>query len=99
MSDHTDQSGSSHLQVFFEAALRDFETQMDVAFAKHPLVELLKNCKTVESVAVVLRDQIPASSEFRGNDKIMKPLITILSVLHDLSAAGKIDQDIGLVRP
>jgi hypothetical protein len=94
-----DQSGSSHLWVLFEAALQDYEKQTGIALAKHPLAEQLQNCDTVESVAVVLRDQTQAFSEFRGSDKIMKPLKTVLSVLHKLSAAANIGQGIGLVRP
>jgi hypothetical protein len=94
-----DQSGSSHLWVLFEAALQDYEKQTGIALAKHPLAEQLQNCDTVESVTVVLRNQTQAFGEFQGSDKITKPLKTVLSVLHKLSALANIGQVIRLVRP
>jgi hypothetical protein len=100
-SDMTDQTGPSrlHWQVLFEAALQDYEKQTGIVLAKHPLAEQLQNCHSVESVTDVLHEQTQAFSEFRGGDKIMKPLKNTLSVLHKLSAAAKLGQAIGLVRP
>jgi hypothetical protein len=95
----SDQSGSSHLQVLFEAALQDYEKQTGIALAKHPLAEQLQNCDSVESVTAVLREQTQAFSEFRGKDKILKPLKNVVSVLYKLSATAGLGQAIGLVRP
>lgn len=95
----SDQSGSSHLQVLFEAGLRDYERKTGIALARHPLAEHLQNCDSVESVTAVLREQIKALSESRGKDKVMKPLKEVVSVLHKLSAAAKFGHDVGLVRP
>lgn len=94
----SDQSGSSHLQVLFEAALRDYEMQTGIALTKHPLAERLQNCNSIESVTDVLHEQAQAFSEFRGKDKFLKPLKTVVSVLYKLSAAANFGQEIGLVR-
>ena len=95
----SDPSGQSHLQVIFEAALRDYEKQTGIALAKHPLAEQLQNCDSVESVTAVLREQTQAFKEFRGKDKVLKPLKVAVSVLHKLSAAANFGQDVGLVSP
>jgi hypothetical protein len=92
----SDQSASSHLQVLFEAALHDYEVQTGIVLAKHPLAEKLQNCDTVESVTAVFHEQTQAFNEFRGKDKVLKPLKNVLSVLHKLSAKA---DAIGLVRP
>ena len=94
----SDQSGSSHLQVLFEAGLRDYERKTGIALARHPLAEQLQNCDSVDSVTAVLREQMKALSESRGKDKVLKPLKEVVSALHNLSSAAKFGQDIGLVR-
>ena len=95
----SDQSGSFHLQVLFEAALEDYKKQTGIALDEHPLSEQLQYCDSVESLTAVLREQTQAFSEFRGNDKVLKPLKRAVSILHKLSATANIGQDIGLVRP
>ena len=95
----SDQSGSSRLQVVFEAALQDYEKQTGIALANHPLAEKLQNCDSVESVTAVLRDQTQAFSEFRGKDKVLKLLKHAISALYTLSAAADFGHAIGLVRP
>ena len=91
----TDQSGSSHFQVLFDAAFRDFEIQTGKTLANHPLAEELQNCNSVESLTTVLCEQIEASSEIKGKDKVLKHVKNVLSVLHKLSS----DSNLGLVRP
>ena len=93
------QSGSPHLQVLFEAALQEYESQTGIALAKHPLAEELQNCDSVESVTAVLRGQTRVFSEFQEKDKVFKPLKKAVSVLYKLSATANFGQDIGLVRP
>ena len=93
------QSGSPHLQVLFEAALQEYESQIGIALAKHPLAEELQNCDSVESVTAVLRGQTRAFSEFQEKDKVFKPLKKAVSVLYKLSATANFGHDIGLVRP
>ena len=92
-----DQSGSFNLQVIFEVALQDYEKQTGIALAKHPLAEQLQNCDSVESITAVLRDQTQAFSQFLENDKVLKPLKKVVSVLYKLSATASFGQDIGLV--
>jgi hypothetical protein len=93
----SDQSGPSHLQVLFEAALQDYEKQTGIILAEHPLAEQIRDCDSVESVTAVLREQTQAFSEFRGRDKFMKPLKNAVSALHKLSATTDLGQPIGLV--
>ena len=92
----SDQPGPSRLQVLFEAAMQDYEKKTGIVLAKHPLAEKLQNCDSVESVTAVFQEQTQAFSEFRGRDKVFKPLKNIVSVLHKLSATAV---TIGLVRP
>ena len=94
----SDPSGSSRLQGLFEAALRDYEKQTGIALAEHPLASQLQDCDSVESFTVVLHEQTQAFNEFRGRDKVMKPLKNALSVLYKLSATPNLGQDFGLVR-
>jgi hypothetical protein len=97
----SDQSSSSHLhlRVLFEAALQDYEKQTGIALAKHPLVDRIQNCNSVESVSAVLHEQTQAFSQFREKDKVLKPLKKAVSVLCKLSATANFGRDIGLVRP
>jgi hypothetical protein len=64
--------------------------------ADHPLSKQLESCNSVDSVTAVLRGQTQAFSEFRGKDKVLRPLRNIVSVLYKLSTAAK---EISLVRP
>ena len=91
------QSGPSRLQLLFEAAMQDYENQTGIVLANHPLAEQLQNCDSVESVTAVLHEQTQAFSEFRGRDKILKPLKNAVSILHKLSATADLGQAIGLV--
>jgi len=84
--------------VLFEAALQRYEEQTKMPLAKHPLAEQLQNCDSVDSVIAVLQDQARAFSEFRGSDRIMKSLKSIVSALSMLSAAANFGHSIGMVR-
>jgi hypothetical protein len=95
----TDESGSFRLRVLFEAALQDYEKQTGIALAMHPLAMQLQTCDSAEAITAVLREQTQTFSEFRGKDKVMKPLRNAVSVLFKLSAAADFGQALGLVRP
>ena len=97
----SDQSGPSHFQDLFEAAFQEYEKRTGTSLGNHPLAEKLQNCGSVESVADALREQIEASSEIRGKDKVLQSLKNILSVLHKLSSASGVNfgQHLDLVRP
>ena len=94
----SDQSGSSHLKVLFEAALRDYERQTGIALAKHPLAERLQGCDSVESITAVLYEQTQAFNQFRGKEKVIKLLKNAVSVLYKLSACAKLGEVICVVR-
>jgi hypothetical protein len=95
----SDQSGSSHLRVLFEAALEDYKRQTGIELAEHPLAERLQDGDTVESVTTILCEQAQDFKEFREKDKVLKPLKKVLTVLHILPSAADLAQDVGLVRP
>ena len=97
----SDQSGPSHFEVLFEAAFRDYENQTGKILANHPLAEKLQSCDSVESVTAVLREQTESSSEIQGDDRVLKPVKNVLSVLHRLSSTSAVNfgQHLGLVRP
>ena len=96
-----DQSESTRLRALFETALQDYEKQTGISLAKHPFAEQLQSCDSVESVTAVLFEQAQTFSEFRGEDKILKPLKKAISVLYELSATVnfQVGQGIGIVRP
>jgi hypothetical protein len=97
----SDQSGSSHLRVLFEAALEDYKQQTGIELAEHPLVERLQDsdCNSVESITAILREQAQDFKEFRDEDKVLKPLKKVLTVLHRLPSVANGAQDVGLVCP
>ena len=95
----SDQLGPSQSRLLFEAALKDYEKQTGIDLAKNPLAEQLQNCDSVESITAVLSEQTQAFNEFRGKDKVLKPLKKAVSVLYNISAVANFGQDIGLVRP
>lgn len=95
--DMSNLSGSSHFQVFFEPALLDYERQTGISLVNHPLAEQLQNCRSAESVTTVLHEQTRAFTEFRGSDKIMKSLKSVVSVLSKVSAIATLGHDISLV--
>ncbi len=95
----SDQLGSSHLRVLFEAALEDYKQQTGINLAEHPLAERLQDCNSVESVTATLREQAQHFKEFREKDRVLKPLKKVLTVLHRLSSAANFAQGVGLVCP
>jgi hypothetical protein len=93
----SNQSGSSHLRVLFEAALEDYKQQTGIELAKHPLAERLQDCNSVESVTAILREQAQDFKEFREKDKVLDALKKVLTVLHRLPSAAYFAQDVELV--
>ena len=90
---------SSRIETLFESALRDYEKQTGIPLAKHPLTEQLQNCQSVDSVTTLLHDQARAFSDFRGSDKIMKSLKSVVSALSKVSAIAAVVLDTGMVCP
>ena len=84
----SDLSPSSHLQVLFEAALRDYEKQTGTKLAEHPLARQLETCNSIESVTAVIQGQARDFGEFKGcESKVTKSLLRAVSILYPLSAA------------
>src|ERR1700679_2944362 len=79
--DMSDQLASSRFEALFEEALREYEKQTGIPLAKHPLAEQFQNCQSVDSVTTLLQEQTRAFSDFRGTDKIMKFLKSVVSAL------------------
>jgi hypothetical protein len=96
--DTGDHSGSSHLCVLFEAALKDYKQQTGIELAKHPLAERLQDGNSVDCITAILRDQAQDFKEFREKDMVLKPLKKVLTVLHRLSSVANF-ADVGLVCP
>ena len=94
----TDQSASSRLQALFELALEDYETMTTVSLARHPLAQKLEDCHSVESITALLQDQARTFGEFRGRDRMMKSIRSIVSFLHKLSGNASLGGGSGLVR-
>ena len=72
----SDQLGSPHLRVLFEAALEDYKQQtgirregvwsiLSLQLSKHPLAECLQDCNSIESVTTILREQAQDSKGLR----------------------------------
>jgi hypothetical protein len=62
---------------------------------QHPLAMELQNCDCVDPIITLLRGQ---AQDFRHNEKIMKSINTIVSVLTPLSLAASLPDAVGLVR-
>ena len=95
----SNQSGPSRFETLFESALRDYEEQTGIPLAKHPLAEQFQKCQSVDSVTALLQGTARAFRKFRGGDKIMKTLKSVVSVLHRVSAVAAQGHSIGMVCP
>ena len=90
-----DQSGSTRFRALFKSALQAYENNTGITLAEHPLAIKVQNCCSVEFVTTLLQDQIRASSAFRGDDRIIK---SIKSIISTLSATTALEWAIDLVR-
>jgi hypothetical protein len=94
MADHSE---SSKFQALFDRALQDYEKKTSVKLAEHPLAIRLQGCHTVEDITSLLQGQAQDFSDFRENDKIIKSIKTIVSVLTPLSSAASLAAAFGVV--
>jgi hypothetical protein len=86
-----DQLGSTQFRALFESAFQAYEENTGVTLAEHPLAVQLHNCHDIESIIRVF-------SDFRGNDRIMKLIERIVSMLSILSTTTALGMSIGVVR-
>ena len=77
--------------------MQDYEKQTGIPLANHPLAEKLQICQSVESVTTLLQDQALAFGEFRGSDKIMNTLKSVVSALSRVAATGPLGHGISMV--
>jgi hypothetical protein len=90
-----DQSESARFQGLFETALQGYERKTGIKWAEHPLAVEIQNCDTVDEVTSLLQCQAQA---FKENDKIIKSIKTIVSVLSSVSSAISLADAFGVVR-
>ena len=69
----------------FATSLQTYEKQTGIELSGHPLAEQLRYPDSAESIITILQEQVPASSEFRGTDRITISISSIVSVLYTLS--------------
>jgi hypothetical protein len=93
-----DQPGSTSFQLLFDSALQGYERKTGVNLIKHPLALQLQNCHSVEEITSLLQGQTQAFNDFRENDKIIKSIEIIVSILSPLSAAASLTNAVGVVR-
>ena len=93
------QSGSLNFREIFNDALETYRKQTGIELVNHPLAERLQGCNDVESVTNIICEQAQDFKEFQEKDKVLKPLKKVLNVLHKLTSAADLAQDVGLVRP
>ena len=92
------QSESARFQALFEPALQAYEKKAGVSLAQHPLAIKLQSCDTVEAISGFFHDQAQAFRRFQGSDKIMKSIMTTVSILSKISSAASLADALGLVR-
>src|SRR5216683_3366874 len=91
----SNQSQSSRFRVLFDSALQDYQNQTGTTL----VAGQLQSCDSVESVTAVLQQKARAFAEFRGgDDRIMKSLKTVVSVVYTLCSSTALGEAIGLVR-
>ena len=93
-----DQSGSTGFLALYESALQAYENNAGIALAEHPLALQLQSFDSVESMTSVLKGQAQALGEFQGNDRVMKTIESIVSILTRLSSTAALAVDLRLVR-
>jgi hypothetical protein len=89
---------SARFQGLFETALQGYERKTGVRLAEHPLALRIQSCHSVDDVTSLLRGQAQAFNDFRENDKVIKSIETIVSVLSPLSSAVSLVDAFGVVR-
>ncbi len=73
------ESRSARFGALFEAALQAYEKKTDITLADHPLAVQLHNCRSIESIATVLLGEAQAFKEFRGSERVMKSIKSIVT--------------------
>jgi len=75
--------------VLFESALQDYKRETGYDLVNHRFTQLFGDCHSIESVVVILQEQVRPGGGFRGSDgdRIEKALEGAVSVLYMLSTS------------
>ena len=96
MSEPSTSTSHSNFVSIFNAALDSYTRKTKKDLASHPLLPSLQSCNSPEAILTVLREQIPAFSEFQsGDDRLTKWVTPTVNVLYAFS--NTLGQGIGLV--
>ena len=78
---------SLSFQQILDAALADYNTQVGIDLANHPLADNLRSCSSPNDVLKLLEDRANEFKDFRaGNRKLINWLSPVVQVVHTLSA-------------
>ena len=98
ISDMSQPSSSSNIQILFDAALRDYKDKTGNSLIDHPIAKQLETCESVDSITAVLQEQARRFREFRESDgRLMKALNSSVDVLCAPSISSALNEAIGLV--
>ena len=89
-------TSQSNFASIFNAALESYKRKTKKDLASHPLLPTLQSCESPDGVLAVLREQVPAFSQFQScDDGLTKWVTPTVNVLFSFS--GTIGQGVGLV--
>jgi hypothetical protein len=89
---------SSSVRILFDAALQDYEDKTGKTLIDHPIAKKLETCKSVDSIASILREEAQSFREFRENEgRLMKVLRSSVDVLCAPSISSALNEAIGFV--
>jgi hypothetical protein len=86
----------SNFASIFNAALESYKRKTKKDLASHPLLPIIQSCNSAEAITIVLRDQVPVSSQSRNsNDGLTKWVTPTVNVIYAFSST--IGKAVGLV--
>ena len=95
-TDPSTSTSHTNFVSIFDAALESYKRKTKNDLASHPLLATLQSCASPEDILAVLREQIPAFSQFQnGDDGLTKWVTPTVNVLYAFSAT--LGQGVGLV--
>ena len=92
-----DQSRSTRFRALFDTAMQVYEQKTGIMLAEHSLAEQLQSCPSAEFITTLIQDQIRASSDSRGIDRITNSIESTISVVSTLSATTAFDWAVDMV--
>jgi hypothetical protein len=94
MGDHY---GPTRFRALFASTLQGYKKNTGISLAEHPLTLQLQNCRSMESIASLMQDQMQTSSDVGENDRLIGSIKKAISILSTLSATAPLDWAIGSV--